>query len=147
MCRYPQCLYLIYNNRSEFKLYFEYLGKSYGKGHKPTMVKKNPWGNAVLECMRQVLGQMLCTAEINMAESVTLNDDDVFLDNATWAICSTYHTVLNLAGNVNILDVFKRLILKTCLCVVLTCQPNTANMLPTSQLLMFFIMKYVVSCC
>ena len=37
---------------------------------------------------------MLRTAEINMADSVTPNDVDVFLDNAAWAICSTYHTVL-----------------------------------------------------
>jgi hypothetical protein len=36
---------------------------------------------------------MLCTAELDMA-SVTPNDVDVFLDNAAWAICSTYHTVL-----------------------------------------------------
>jgi hypothetical protein len=44
--------------------------------------------------MHQVLGQMLCTAEIDMAESVTPNDINVFLDNMAWAICSTYHTVL-----------------------------------------------------
>jgi hypothetical protein len=37
---------------------------------------------------------MLHTAEINMAESVTLNDVNVFLDNVTWAIHSTYHTIL-----------------------------------------------------
>jgi hypothetical protein len=43
--------------------------------------------------MHQVLGQMPCTAEINMANSVTPNDVNVFLDNAAWAICSTYHTV------------------------------------------------------
>jgi hypothetical protein len=29
-----------------------------------------------------------------MANSVTPNDVDVFLDNRAWAICSTYHTVL-----------------------------------------------------
>ncbi len=29
-----------------------------------------------------------------MANSVTLDDVNVFLDNAAWAICSTYHTVL-----------------------------------------------------
>jgi hypothetical protein len=29
-----------------------------------------------------------------MANSVTPNDLDAFLDNAAWAICSTYHTVL-----------------------------------------------------
>jgi hypothetical protein len=37
---------------------------------------------------------MLRTAEIDMADSVTPNDVDVFLDNVAWAICSTYHTVL-----------------------------------------------------
>jgi hypothetical protein len=38
---------------------------------------------------------MLCTAELDMADSVTTNDVDVFRDNAAWDICSTYHTVLN----------------------------------------------------
>ncbi len=37
---------------------------------------------------------MLHTAEIDMANSVTLDDVGVFLDNAAWEICSTYHTVL-----------------------------------------------------
>jgi hypothetical protein len=37
---------------------------------------------------------MLCTAELDMANSVTPDDVDVFLDNAAWAICSSYHTVL-----------------------------------------------------
>jgi hypothetical protein len=37
---------------------------------------------------------MLSTAELDMADSVTPNDIDVFLDNAAWAIRSTYHTVL-----------------------------------------------------
>jgi hypothetical protein len=38
---------------------------------------------------------MLRTAEIKMADSsVTPDDVDVFLDNAAWAIRSTYHTVL-----------------------------------------------------
>jgi hypothetical protein len=37
---------------------------------------------------------MLCTAELDMADSVTPDDVDVFLDNAAWAIRSTYHTVL-----------------------------------------------------
>jgi hypothetical protein len=37
---------------------------------------------------------MLCTAELDMADSVTSNDVNVFLDNATWAICSIYHMVL-----------------------------------------------------
>jgi hypothetical protein len=34
------------------------------------------------------------TAELDMANSVTSDDVDVFLDNAAWAIRSTFHTVL-----------------------------------------------------
>jgi len=37
---------------------------------------------------------MLRTAEIDMADSVAPSDIDTFLTNASWAICSTYHTVL-----------------------------------------------------
>jgi hypothetical protein len=37
---------------------------------------------------------MLCTAKIDMADSVTPDDVDAFLNNAAWAICSTHHTVL-----------------------------------------------------
>jgi hypothetical protein len=45
---------------------------------------------------------MIRTAEIDMAESDTPNDVDVFLDNAAWAICSTYHTVLKASPGVAI---------------------------------------------
>ena len=93
LCRYPRCRHLIYNNGSEFKLHFEYLCESHGIKRKPTMVK-NPQANGLLERVHQVLGQMLRTAELDMANSVTSDDVDVFLDNAAWAICSTYHTVL-----------------------------------------------------
>ncbi len=55
---------------------------------------KNPQANGILERLHQVLGQMLRTAELDMAETVTPDDVDVFLNNAAWAICSTYHTVL-----------------------------------------------------
>jgi hypothetical protein len=37
---------------------------------------------------------MLRTAETDMANLVTPDDVDVFLDITAWAICSTYHTVL-----------------------------------------------------
>jgi hypothetical protein len=37
---------------------------------------------------------MICTDELNTADTVTPNDVKVFLDNTAWAICSTYHTVL-----------------------------------------------------
>ncbi len=34
------------------------------------------------------------TSELDMADSVEPADIDTFIDNATWAIFSTYHTVL-----------------------------------------------------
>jgi hypothetical protein len=37
---------------------------------------------------------MLHTAELDMANSVTPDDVNVFLDNGAWAICLTYYTVL-----------------------------------------------------
>ncbi len=43
---------------------------------------KNPQANGILEHVHQVLGQMLRTAELDMADSVTPDDLDVFLDNA-----------------------------------------------------------------
>ncbi len=61
--------------------------------HEPTTVK-NPRANGILECVHHVLGQILHTAESDMANSVTPNDVDVFLDNAAWAVRSIYHMVL-----------------------------------------------------
>ena len=37
---------------------------------------------------------MICTSEIDMAESVAPRDIDTILTNVSWAIFSTYHTVL-----------------------------------------------------
>jgi hypothetical protein len=65
---------------------------------------KNSQVNGILECVHQVLGQMLRTAELDMADSVTPNDVDVFLDNAAWAIRSTYHTVLKASPGAAILE-------------------------------------------
>jgi hypothetical protein len=36
---------------------------------------------------------MMHTSEIDMAKSVEPADIDTFINNAAWAICSTYHTV------------------------------------------------------
>ena len=38
---------------------------------------------------------MLCTSELDMADSVNPEDVEDFLNNAVWALCSTHHTVLN----------------------------------------------------
>ena len=93
LCRYPRCCYLIYDNGSEFKLHFETLCDSYGIKRKPTTIK-NPQTNAICERVHQVLGTMMRTAELDMADSVYPADIDTFIDNAVWAIRSTYHTVL-----------------------------------------------------
>jgi hypothetical protein len=93
LSRYPRCRYIIYNNGSKFKLNFKYLCETYGIKRKPTTIK-NPQANAILECLHQVLGQMLRTSELDMAKTITPDDVDVFLNNAAWAICSTYHAVL-----------------------------------------------------
>ncbi len=98
LCRYPRCCHLIYDNGSEFKLHFKYQCESYGITCKPAMVK-NPWANGILECVHQVLVQMLRTAELDMADSVTPNDVDVLLDKAAWAIRSTYHMVLKASSH------------------------------------------------
>ncbi len=50
--------------------------------------------NAILERIHVVLGNMLRTSEIDMAETVKASDIDGFLSDATWAIRSTSHTVL-----------------------------------------------------
>ncbi len=60
-------------HRSEFKLHFKYLCESYGIKRKPTRVT-NPQANGILERVHQVLGKMLRTAELDMANSVTPND-------------------------------------------------------------------------
>jgi hypothetical protein len=80
LSRYPRCQYLVYDNGSVFKLNFEYLCDSYGIKRKPTTIK-NPQANAILERIHQVLGQMLRTTEIDVTDSVTPNDVNVFLDN------------------------------------------------------------------
>jgi hypothetical protein len=84
---------MIYNNESEFKLHFCALCKTYGIKHKPTSIK-NPQANAILECIHAVFTNMLCTAELEMAELVNASDINIFLADAAWAVCSTHHTVL-----------------------------------------------------
>jgi hypothetical protein len=49
----------------------------------------------LLECMHAVVMNMLRTTDIDMVNSVKPSDINVFLPYKAWAICSTYHTVLN----------------------------------------------------
>jgi hypothetical protein len=69
--------------------------------HKRTTVK-NPRANGILERVHQELGQMLHTAELDTADSVTPDDVDVFLDNAAWAC----HEPLGIPGKEQIKVVF-----------------------------------------
>jgi hypothetical protein len=91
--RYPRCQYIIYDNGSEFKLHFQSLCNTYGIKCKPTSVK-NLQVNAILERIYAVIGNMLRTSKLDMAETVKSSDIDVFLSDAAWAVCSTHHTVL-----------------------------------------------------
>jgi hypothetical protein len=91
--RYPPCRYIIYDNKREFKLHFQSLCNTYGIKCKPTSVK-NPQVNAILERIHAVLGNMLRTSELDMAETVKARDIEIFVSDATWSVCSTYHTVL-----------------------------------------------------
>ncbi len=86
---YSRCWYIIYNNGSKFKLHFWSLCDTYGIKREPTSVK-NPQANAILERIHAVLGNMLHTSN----ESVKANDIHVFISDAAWAVCSTYHTAL-----------------------------------------------------
>jgi hypothetical protein len=83
LCRYPSCRYLAYNNGSEFKLHFETLCGSCIQ-RKPTTIK-NPKANAIFERIHQILGTMMRTSEIDMANSVELADIDTSIDNTAWA--------------------------------------------------------------
>jgi hypothetical protein len=92
--RYPCCCYMIYDNGSEFKLLFHALCKTYGVKRKLTTSIKNPQVNVILEHIHAVFTNMLRTDELGMEGLVNASDINIFLADATWAICSTNHTVL-----------------------------------------------------
>jgi hypothetical protein len=53
---------------------------------KPTTIK-NPKANAICERAHQILGTMMRTSEIDMANSVEPADIDTSIDNTAWAFC------------------------------------------------------------
>eukprot|EP00970_Alexandrium_tamarense_P007287 scaffold1320_cov130-Alexandrium_tamarense.AAC.1 len=93
LSRYPRPRYVIYDNGSEFKLHFERLFDDFGVKRKPTTIRK-PQANAILERIHGVLGNMMRTASLDMAETVTEDAVECFLTDASWAIRSSHHTVL-----------------------------------------------------
>ena len=86
-------LYVIYDNRIEFKLHFMALCKSYQLKCKPTSVK-NQQVNAILEQMNGVLADMMQMTGLNMSETVGADAVDKFITNAAWPIHATHNTVL-----------------------------------------------------
>ena len=92
-CRYPRCRNIIYDNGSEFKLYFQDLCTTFGLKRKPTTIK-NPTANAILERVHQVISSMLRTSEIDMSDTISEDDVATFICDAAYAIRSTHHTVL-----------------------------------------------------
>ncbi len=86
---FPHSQYVIYNDGNEFKLHFKRLCDSYGLKHKPTSVK-NPQANAILKPVHQTIMAILCTSDVDTANTVNLAD---FLFNAALTVGSTYYTV------------------------------------------------------
>eukprot|EP00957_Ditylum_brightwellii_P107334 8190249-Ditylum_brightwellii.AAC.1 len=92
-CIYPRPRKIIYDNDGEFKKDFTQLCKDFGLKSKTTTIR-NPQANAVLDHVHQVVGNMLCTQEL---EKRSFTKDDPWgevLASTTWAISSTYHAML-----------------------------------------------------
>ena len=103
MSRYPRAKYCIYNYGSEFRLYLQALCGSYQIKRKPTTVK-NPQANIVLEYIHRVLDNMMCTAGLDLSETVSSELVDNFLVNGAYAIHSTHHPVLTYTPSAAIFD-------------------------------------------
>ena len=93
MSRYSRANNIVYNDGSEFRLYFGSLCDSYGLQHKQTTIK-NPQVNTVFKCTHCVLADMLRTSGLDKSDTVTEVMITDFLNDVAWAIHSTYHTVL-----------------------------------------------------
>ena len=55
---------------------------TYGPIQKPMSIR-NVQANAILECVQQVIIAMLCTSELDMSETVTAQDVQDFLTDAS----------------------------------------------------------------
>ena len=55
---------------------------------------KNPQACTILEHIHGVFDDMMCTSNLNMADTVTSKVVDNFIVNVAWTVSSTYHMVL-----------------------------------------------------
>ena len=93
LSRYPRAESVIYDNGSEFKLFFKQMVESFAIKHKPTTVK-NPQADSILERIHQVVMSMVRTSQLDMQKTCEPEMTDEILSNVGWAIRSTYHTML-----------------------------------------------------
>ncbi len=78
--QYPRANNITYDNGSEFKVHFAELCEDLRLAQKPTSVK-NLQVNNMLECLHAVIGDMLCTSELDISETVTQENIDGFLSS------------------------------------------------------------------
>ena len=93
LCRYPRPQSIRYDNGSEFKSVFEEMCDNYGMKRKPTTIY-NPRSNGIIERIHQVLRDNIATFELNKQELPETNPFDSFIASASWAIRSSFHSVL-----------------------------------------------------
>ena len=101
LARYPRPQECGFDNGNEFKGLFRELCNNYGLKRKPT-TDYNPQSNAIIECVHQVLGNMLRTFELENRELDKNNPFEEFLTATAYAIRSTYHTTLQATPGQNI---------------------------------------------
>jgi hypothetical protein len=93
LCRYRRPIQVTFDNGSEFKSVFEEMCDNLGINCRPT-TSYNPQGNAVIERIHQVMGNMSRAFELEERE---LDPDDPcndFLQACDFGIRSIFHTTL-----------------------------------------------------
>ena len=93
LARYPRPQIIGYDNGNEFKNVFSEMCLNYGIKGKPSTTY-NPQSNGIIERVHQVLGDSLCTFELEKQELDSNDPWSPFLSSVAYAIRSTYHTTL-----------------------------------------------------
>ena len=91
LARYPRPRKVIFDNGNEFKKDFLPLLRDFSIKPTPTTIK-NTQANAILERVHQVLGDMLCTKNLQQYDFDALNPWSDILASVAWTICSTHHS-------------------------------------------------------
>ncbi len=93
LARYPRPQYIGFDNGNENKSVFKELCLNMGMKPKPTTTY-NPQSNGIIERVHQVLNDCLRTFELEKRDLDEKDPWTPFLTAAAYAICSTYHTML-----------------------------------------------------